>query len=171
MWINNSWVAAQCIAFAILLGIPIPYVLFQNAANLGVIGGLMFHAGKGDVFLGLLTPHGLLELTAVFLAGGGGHATGLVGDLAGEPAARTGARRTGPGGGLRRRRTGRRAAGLGPDRGARHAVAVADVRAHRDRRRSPRSAFLAYVIHFGRKAVAAGETGDVDDAPDVVPTR
>ena len=31
--------------------------------------------------------------------------------------------------------------------------------------------FLAYVIHFGRKAAAAGETGDVDDAPDVVPTR
>jgi hypothetical protein len=27
------------------------------------------------------------------------------------------------------------------------------------------------VIHFGRKAVRAGETGDVDDAPDVVPTR
>jgi DMSO reductase anchor subunit len=30
--------------------------------------------------------------------------------------------------------------------------------------------FLAYVIHFGRKAVAANETGDIDDAPDVVPT-
>jgi hypothetical protein len=33
------------------------------------------------------------------------------------------------------------------------------------------AAFLAYVIHFGRKAVRAGETGDVEDAPDVVPTR
>ena len=31
--------------------------------------------------------------------------------------------------------------------------------------------FLAYVFHFGRKAAKAGETGDVDDAPDVVPTR
>jgi hypothetical protein len=31
-------------------------------------------------------------------------------------------------------------------------------------------AFLYYVIHFGRKGVAAGETGDVEDAPDVVPT-
>ncbi len=61
--------AAQCIAFAILLGLPIPYVLFQNAANLGVNAGLMFSAGKGDLFLGLITPHGLLELTAVFLAG------------------------------------------------------------------------------------------------------
>ena len=32
-------------------------------------------------------------------------------------------------------------------------------------------AFLSYVFHFGRKAAAAGETGDVSDAPDVVPTR
>ena len=75
--------AAQCIGFAILLGIPIPYLLFQNAANLGVIAGLMFNAGKGDILLGLLTPHGLLELTAVFLAGAVGHAAGLVGGLAG----------------------------------------------------------------------------------------
>ena len=69
VWVNNSWVAAQCIAFAILLGIPIPWVLFQNAANLGVVGGFMAQAGKTDVLLGLLAPHGLLELTAVFLAG------------------------------------------------------------------------------------------------------
>ena len=32
-------------------------------------------------------------------------------------------------------------------------------------------AFLAYIFHFGRKAAAAGETGDVEDAPDLVPTR
>jgi hypothetical protein len=31
-------------------------------------------------------------------------------------------------------------------------------------------AFLAYVLHFGRRAAKAGETGDLDDAPDVVPT-
>ena len=32
-------------------------------------------------------------------------------------------------------------------------------------------AFLSYVIYFGRRAVRAGETGDLADAPDVVPTR
>ncbi|HYZ68336.1 MAG TPA: stage II sporulation protein M, partial [Mycobacterium sp.] len=37
VWLNNSWVAAQCIASAIVLGIPIPGVLFQNAYNLGAI--------------------------------------------------------------------------------------------------------------------------------------
>ena len=31
-------------------------------------------------------------------------------------------------------------------------------------------AFLAYVVHFGRRAVRAGETGDLDDAPDLLPT-
>ncbi|EUA78618.1 hypothetical protein I553_2908 [Mycobacterium xenopi 4042] len=65
MWVNNAWVAAKCVAFAVLLGVPIPFVLFQNAANLGVAAGLMFAAGKGPIMLGLLLPHGLLELTAV----------------------------------------------------------------------------------------------------------
>jgi hypothetical protein len=32
-------------------------------------------------------------------------------------------------------------------------------------------AFLSYVVYFGRRAAMAGETGDIDDAPDVVPTR
>ena len=32
-------------------------------------------------------------------------------------------------------------------------------------------AFLAYVIYFGRRGVALGESGDITDAPDVVPTR
>jgi hypothetical protein len=31
--------------------------------------------------------------------------------------------------------------------------------------------FLAYVVYFGRRAVRAGETGDIANAPDVVPTR
>ena len=31
-------------------------------------------------------------------------------------------------------------------------------------------AFLTYIVHFGRRAVKAGETGDIDDAPDVIPT-
>ena len=32
-------------------------------------------------------------------------------------------------------------------------------------------AFLAYIVHFGRRAVRAGETGDIDNAPDVLPVR
>ncbi len=31
-------------------------------------------------------------------------------------------------------------------------------------------AFLSYIVYFGRRGVKAGESGDMDDAPDVVPT-
>ncbi len=31
-------------------------------------------------------------------------------------------------------------------------------------------AFLSYIVYFGRRGVAAGETGDIEDAPDYVPT-
>ena len=152
---NNSWVAAQCIAFAMLLGIPIPWVLFQNAANLGVVGGLMAHAGKTDVLLGLLTPHGLLELTAVFLAGAVGMRLGWTVISPGDrPRAQALAEQG--------RAVVSVAVGLAvvllvsrADRGAGHAVAVADVRPRRDRR-ARRGAFLAYVVYFGRRAVRAG---------------
>ena len=33
------------------------------------------------------------------------------------------------------------------------------------------AAFLTYVMHFGRRAVRAGETGDIEDAPDLALVR
>ena len=42
VWVNNAWIAVQCIAYAIVLGLPIPFVLYSNAANVGVMAGLMF---------------------------------------------------------------------------------------------------------------------------------
>ena len=102
---TTAWVAAQCIAFAILLGMPIPWVLFQNAANLGRHRRADGHTpARATSCFGLLTPHGLLELTAVFLAGAVGHAAGVDGDLARQPAPRAGAGRAGQGGGRRRGR-------------------------------------------------------------------
>ncbi|MDH6188997.1 putative membrane protein SpoIIM required for sporulation [Streptomyces sp. CZ24] len=47
-------------------------VLLLNMVNFGVGIGLMASAGRLDTFLGLLVPHGLLELTAVFVAAGTG---------------------------------------------------------------------------------------------------
>jgi hypothetical protein len=29
---------------------------------------------------------------------------------------------------------------------------------------------LSYVAYFGRRGVKAGESGDIEDAPDVIPT-
>ena len=71
VWINNAWVAALCIAFGIL-GLPVIYLLFNNIQNLAVIGSIMHRHDHGQEFWGLILPHGLLELTAVFVAGGVG---------------------------------------------------------------------------------------------------
>jgi uncharacterized membrane protein SpoIIM required for sporulation len=70
VWTNNAWVAATCLLLGVLFAIPPIYLLFTNAVNLAVGLGLMFGAGRGGEFLGLLAPHGLLELTAVFVAAG-----------------------------------------------------------------------------------------------------
>jgi uncharacterized membrane protein SpoIIM required for sporulation len=71
VWTNNAWVAALCIAFGVT-GVLVVAVLMQNAVNVGAIGGIMAANGRLDLFLGLITPHGLLELTAVFVAAGAG---------------------------------------------------------------------------------------------------
>ncbi|MFF0489174.1 stage II sporulation protein M [Nocardia sp. NPDC004068] len=71
VWTNNAWVAAVAL-FTGLLILPAAYVLFMNALNLGVSAGLMADAGRLDAFFGFILPHGMLELTAVFVAGGAG---------------------------------------------------------------------------------------------------
>ncbi len=166
VWVNNSWVAAQCIAFAIVLGIPIPSALFQNAANLGVIAGLMFNAGKGGILLGLLIPHGLLELTAVFLAA----AVGM----------RLGWSVISPGNRPRTHVLAEQGRAVVSVAVGLAVVLLVSGLIEAMVTPSPlptfvriligvlaEAAFLGYVVHFGRKAVAAGESGDLADAPDV----
>lgn len=169
VWVNNAWVTAQCIAMAVLLGIPIPYILFQNAANLGVNAGLMFEAGRGDIFLGLITPHGLLELTAVFVAAG-------VGMRLGWSVISPGDRPRGQVLAEQGRAVISVAIGLavvllvcGAIEGfVTPSTLPTSVRVLIGG--AAFSAFVAYVVYFGRKAVRAGETGDIENAPDVVPT-
>ncbi|MFI2613168.1 stage II sporulation protein M, partial [Kitasatospora sp. NPDC018616] len=72
VWTNNAWAAALCLILGVFLGLPVIWILFQNMLNLGVGFGLMSSAGRLDTFLGLVLPHGLLELTAVFVAAGTG---------------------------------------------------------------------------------------------------
>ena len=73
VWTNNALVAAAAISFGALFGIPTAYVLVSNAVNVGVDGGYLATCGKTGEFFTLILPHGMLELTAVFIAG----ATGL----------------------------------------------------------------------------------------------
>ncbi|KGN35560.1 stage II sporulation protein M [Knoellia subterranea] len=67
VWTNNAWVAAQCIALGVL-GLPVLWILAQNVVNVGIAGALMVSHDRGSLFFGLILPHGLLELTAVFVA-------------------------------------------------------------------------------------------------------
>jgi uncharacterized membrane protein SpoIIM required for sporulation len=71
VWTNNAWVAAICVAVGIF-GLPVIYLLFQNVANLALIGSIMIRHDRAGLFFGLILPHGLLELTAVFVAAGTG---------------------------------------------------------------------------------------------------
>jgi uncharacterized membrane protein SpoIIM required for sporulation len=67
VWINNAAVSAAALALGILL-IPSVFILWDNAINLGVSAGLMISHDKGGLFFSLIAPHGLLELTTVFVA-------------------------------------------------------------------------------------------------------
>lgn len=163
VWTNNAQAAAICLIFGAFLGIPVLWVLFQNMLNIGIGIGLMTSAGRLDVFLGLILPHGLLELTALFVAAG----TGLrLGWTVIDP-------------GPRSRRTalaqeGRAAIGMalglavvlfvsgviegfvtpsGLPTWARITVGVV-----------AELAFLTYVYLLGARAVRSGETGDVEAA-------
>lgn len=71
VWTNNAWIAAQCLAFGII-GIWVPVVILQNAQNLGINAAVLFEYGHGDTFFLYILPHGLLELTAIFVAAAAG---------------------------------------------------------------------------------------------------
>ena len=55
VWINNAWVSALCIALG-ALGAPVVYLLFQNVANLAIIGSIMTRQGHGGALLGTDPP-------------------------------------------------------------------------------------------------------------------
>lgn len=160
VWINNVWVSALCIALGIL-GAPVIWLLFQNLANLAIIGSIMIRHDHGAHFWGLLLPHGLLELTAVFVAGGVGLRLFWSWIAPGELTRSASLAREG-------RTAGTVALGL---------VAVLAVSGLIEGFVTPSSlptaarvgigvlaevAFLAYVVALGRPAAARGETGDVD---------
>jgi uncharacterized membrane protein SpoIIM required for sporulation len=71
VWTNNAWIAAQCVLFGITGFWPV-MVLIQNAVGLGMAAAVMFAFDRGDVFVLFILPHGLLELTCIFVAGAAG---------------------------------------------------------------------------------------------------
>ncbi len=77
--LNNIQVAAFSFALGVTAGLGTVYVLLQNGALLGVLAAVFQHQWAVR-FWSLILPHGLLELTAIFIAGGAGlhFAAGLI---------------------------------------------------------------------------------------------
>lgn len=71
VWTNNAYIAAVMVATGITGIMPL-YMLFQNAVALGQAGAIMYLYGDLKIFFTLIIPHGLLELTAIFIACGAG---------------------------------------------------------------------------------------------------
>ncbi|MGH3165116.1 MAG: stage II sporulation protein M, partial [Trebonia sp.] len=168
VWTNNVWVAAQALIFGILLGIPTIYVLVQNSLNIGVNAGYLFAHGKGVLFFSLILPHGMLELSAVFLAAAAGLRLGWT-------VIDPGDRRRGQALAQEGRSTVTIAVGLIVVLGVSGVIEAFVTPSH-----LPTwarigvgavavAAFVAYALVFGRKAVKAGRTGDIEEAPDMVP--
>ncbi len=160
VWVNNAWVAALCLALGVL-GLPVVYLLFSNLLNVAILGSIMTRHGHAGHFWGLILPHGLLELTAVFVAGGVG--LRLFWSWV-EPGALTRTQSLAREG----RTAGTVALGL---------VAVLFVSGCIEAFVTPsglptwarigigvlaESVFLAYVFVLGRQAFARGQTGDLD---------
>jgi uncharacterized membrane protein SpoIIM required for sporulation len=71
VWTNNAWIAAVSIGLGITGVFPVA-MLLDNAIGVGGAAAIMAVHGRLDVFFGLILPHGLLELTAIFVAGAAG---------------------------------------------------------------------------------------------------
>jgi uncharacterized membrane protein SpoIIM required for sporulation len=69
---NNAGVGILAFGAGIAAGVPNLLVLAFNGINVGLAGGLFHASADATTFWTLILPHGLLELTAVFIAGGAG---------------------------------------------------------------------------------------------------
>jgi uncharacterized membrane protein SpoIIM required for sporulation len=169
VWTNNALVTAFCLFLGVTVIGPIP-LMASNMVNVGVIGGAMLSAGKAGLFFGLILPHGLLELTCVFIAGGVGLRTGWAWISPGPlPRSRALAEAG--------RVTAVVALGLAG------ALVVAGVLeafvtpsglptwARISIGALAEAAFLGYIVVFGRRGVRAGATGDLrfGEREDVLP--
>ncbi|GIE88538.1 stage II sporulation protein M [Actinoplanes regularis] len=71
VWTNNALLTAQCLASGVLI-LPVFYLLWENLLNTGVVAAMMVSRDAGDTLLIYLAPHGLLEITCLFVGAGVG---------------------------------------------------------------------------------------------------
>ena len=71
VWTNNWWLCVQVLLFGITGFVPL-ILLYNTTLQLGVAAAVMAEHGLLDVFFKSIIPHGLLELSALFVASGAG---------------------------------------------------------------------------------------------------
>lgn len=69
---NNIQVAILAFAGGVTFGLVTIYVLISNGILVGALAALFWHHGKAYDFWAYIVPHGMIELTAIFIAGGAG---------------------------------------------------------------------------------------------------
>jgi uncharacterized membrane protein SpoIIM required for sporulation len=69
---NNIKVAMLAFISGITLGIGTVYLLIMNGLMIGALAAVFMQAGKSYVFWAYILPHGVIELSAIFIAGGAG---------------------------------------------------------------------------------------------------
>lgn len=70
--INNIQVAFLAFALGVVAVVGPGLVLANNGMHVGVMAAVMHRAGEGPQFWGLILPHGLLEISAILVAGAAG---------------------------------------------------------------------------------------------------
>lgn len=69
---NNIGVSLTACASGMLAGLGPVYLMLFNGLLIGVIGSACYRAGMSAALWSFVTPHGVLELPAIFIAGGAG---------------------------------------------------------------------------------------------------
>ena len=69
---NNIQVALFALAGGVLFGIATFYVLAMNGLQIGAVAGLCQSYGLSLRLWSFIAPHGFIELSVIFIAGGGG---------------------------------------------------------------------------------------------------
>jgi len=75
--INNIRACVIAFASGIFAGLGTVYILFTNGLMIGIVSGGVQVRGVGESFWAFVLPHGVIELTSVFMAAGAGLMLGL----------------------------------------------------------------------------------------------
>lgn len=70
--VNNISISLKAFVLGITFGLGTIYVLFFNGAILGSLTGLIYLYGAPKNYWSLILPHGIIELTAIFISGAAG---------------------------------------------------------------------------------------------------